>query len=91
MPRLPLYKDGYKPQLSPEDALAATHQFLLFCRHWAVEKEIPKRKQRFEHSGNPEDATRLRDWQVYLDFTEHAISELETGTLDHWFMSFNKG
>lgn len=91
MPSEKLYKQSYKPNISPEDALAVTHQFLLFCRSWALEKEIPERKECFEHSGNTDDASRLRDWEVYLSFTEHAISELETGTLDHWFKAFNKG
>jgi hypothetical protein len=86
-----LYKPNYIPDISPEDALATTHQFLLFCRSWATEKEIPERTARFTQSGNTDDAARLREWQIFLDFTEHAISELETGTLDHWFESFNKG
>jgi len=86
-----LFKPNYIPDISPEDALATAHLFLEFCRNWAAEKEIPERTQRFEASGNTDDATRIREWQIYLDFTEHAISELETGTLDHWFESFNKG
>ena len=80
-----LYIPGYSPQLAPEDALAVTREFLLFCRSWATEKEIPKRRDELQDSQDSERVARLQAWLSYVEFTDHAIEELESGTLDHWF------
>ena len=86
-----LYKPGYSPELLPSDALAITHEFLLFCRQWAVEKEIPKRRAELRDSNDPERVARLTAWESYIEFTDHAIHELESGTLDHWFERRGRG
>ena len=86
-----LYIEGYTPQVPPEDALAVTREFLLFCRSWATEKEIPKRRAQLHDSSDPERVARLQAWLSYVDFTDHAIQELESGTLDHWFRSRGRG
>ena len=71
--------------MAPEDALAVTREFLLFCRAWALEKEIPKRRAELLDSSDPNRVARLTAWESYVEFTDHAIHELESGTLDHWF------
>ena len=85
----PLYKPDYSPAVSPADALAVTREFLIFCRQWAEEKEIPKRRTEFAQRTDPERAARLAAWESYVEFTNHAIAELESGTLDHWFEGRN--
>ena len=82
---MPLYNADRRPEISPEAAAHAVHGFLLRCRAWAVEKEIPKRLQRVEETSDPAEAAKLHEWIAYLRFTEHAIGELEQGELDHWF------
>ena len=85
----PLYKPNYHPTVPPEDALAVTREFLIFCRQWAEEKEIPKRRAEIDESATPERAARLAAWESYVEFTSYAIAELESGTLDHWFEGRN--
>jgi hypothetical protein len=86
-----LFKKGYNPTIDARDALSITHEFLLFCRQWALEKEIPKRLAEAAETDITTRATPLAEWETYVKFTDHAIYELESGTLDHWFKSRNKG
>ncbi len=82
---MPLFNPAHRPALAPQDAVAAVHDFLQRCQHWAAEIEIPKRLQRVEEDLQTEDAAKLHAWVAYLRFTEHALGELEAGKLDHWF------
>ena len=82
---MPLYDPEHTASAPPEDAIAVVHDFLGRCRVWAEEREIPKRLARVERDLEPADVASLHQWVSWLRFVEHAISELEDGTLDHWF------
>lgn len=81
----PLWQPGPAPDVAPEHAVAVVHAFLVRCRTWALTREIPKRTLRVQQDPSPEAVASLHSWVSYLRFTEHAIQEIETGTLDHWF------
>lgn len=80
-----LFDPERQPDLSPEDAIVVVHRFLHRCRTWATDREIPERLARLAEDPTPERAAKLHAWTSYLAFTEHALAELESGTLDHWF------
>lgn len=82
---MPLFDPTHNPDVKPEDAAAIAHAFLHKCRTWAVDIELPKRRQAVLDNDAPEHAAKLHQWLTYLAFTERAISEIEQGTLDHWF------
>jgi hypothetical protein len=63
----------------------AVHGFLQRCRTWALEQEIPRRLEQVAQTNDPAAAAKLHEWVAYLQFTEHALRELEQGTLDAWF------
>ena len=75
------------PAASPEQAITSVHQFLERCRAWATEREIPKLMERLEASPTPDDAARLHQWTTWVAFLDHAVNELQEGTLDRWFPS----
>lgn len=80
-----LYDPSRTPEVASADAVLIVHDFLQRCRRWAAEREIPARLQQVQADLDPQDAARLQQWIAYLRFTEHAIEELESGRLDHWF------
>jgi hypothetical protein len=80
-----LWRPGLTPDVPPDQAVAVVHAFLVRCRGWALTREIPKRTLRVQQDPTPEAVASLHSWVSYLRFTEHAIQEIETGTLDHWF------
>lgn len=82
---MPLFDPMHRPTASAEDRAAIAHDFLRRCREWAVEVELPKRRQAALQSDSPEAAAKLHQWLTYLQFTDHAIEEVEQGKLDHWF------
>ena len=82
---MPLYQLNSPPEINPRAAAHAVHAFLTRCRDWALEQEIPKRRERVQQTNDPADAAKLHEWVAYLHFTEHALAELEHGELDHWF------
>lgn len=82
---MPLYDPDHEPQVAAEDAVVVVHRFLEQVRQWAQEREIPKRLARVEADLDPGEAAKLHGWITYLRFTEHALGELEDGTLDGWF------
>lgn len=82
---MPLFDPARTPDVSPEDAVAIAHAFLQQCRSWVADVELPKRRQAILDDNAPEHAAKLHQWLSYLEFTDHAINELEDGTLDHWF------
>lgn len=80
-----LYDPERSLDLLPEDELLAAHAFLLRLRAWAVEREIPKLAGRLSASATVSDAVKMQQWTTWRDFVEHALTELEDGTLDAWF------
>lgn len=82
---MPLYDPDRTVDLDPRDAVRVAHDFMIRCRDWAVEREIPKRLQRAADGLDPDDAASLHAWIAWMRFCEHAIQELEDGTLDPWF------
>lgn len=75
-----------QPPATPAQAAAAAHDFMQRCRRWALEVELPKHRARVAQSTDPADAAALHQWLTWLRFTEHALGELESGTLDRWFL-----
>jgi len=71
--------------VAPEDAVRVVHDFLERCRAWAIEQEIPKRLRRVEEGQDPAEAAKLHGWITWRRFCEHALREIEDGTLDAWF------
>ncbi|MCB9665867.1 MAG: hypothetical protein H6732_17305 [Alphaproteobacteria bacterium] len=80
-----LYDPTRPAEVDPADAVLVVHDFLTRVRTWCEEQEIPKRLARVAQSQAPADAASLHAWLTYLRFTEHALAELEDGTLDRWF------
>lgn len=82
---MPLYDPNRRVDVAPEDQAAVVMAFLERCRKWALEEEIPKRTARVAEGMDPAEAAKLHGWVTYLRFTEHAMREVEDGTLDAWF------
>lgn len=82
---MPLFDPDHVPDVAPEDAVVVVHRFLRQAKAWADEREIPKRLQKVSDDLEPGDAAKLYAWITYAAFTDHAIHELEDGTLDRWF------
>lgn len=79
------YRPDHRPQVEPEDAATVVHDFLSRCRSWATEREIPKRLARVADGADAAEAARLHAWVVWREFIDHALQEVEDGTLDAWF------
>lgn len=80
-----LYDPARQPDVDPADAVAVVHRFLEQVRAWALTREIPRRTATVSADLDPVEAGKLHAWIAYLRFTEHALKELEDGTLDGWF------
>ena len=65
---------------------AIVRAFLVRCRDWAQQREIPKRTRQLAETPNAEGAAKLHAWISYDHFLEHTLDELADGTLDHWFL-----
>ena len=85
-----LWDPERRPVVDPADALAIAHAFAVRCRAWAVEREIPRRVQDLASDPRQESAAKLHAWVAWRDFLDHALGELENGTLDHWFEAPDK-
>ena len=72
------------PDVPPEDARRVVRSFLLRCREWGTDREIPKQLARLAGDPNPADAARLHQWTTWVAFVDHALQELDSGDLDHW-------
>ena len=83
MPLLDPERDA--SEVAPEDAVLAVHAFLHKARAWATEREIPKRLARVQDGAAHDEAAKQHAWVVWRDFIDHALGELEDGTLDRWF------
>jgi len=82
---MPLLDPDRERALPPEQAILAVHDFLERARHWATEREIPKRTLRVAEGADHLEAARLHAWVAWRDFLDHALEELRDGTLDAWF------
>jgi hypothetical protein len=60
------------------------HGFLLRCRAWGTDLEIPKSLGKLTAEPNPADAARLHQWTSWVAFLDHALGELDRGELDGW-------
>jgi hypothetical protein len=80
---MPLFDRARPVAVAPADQAAVVHAFLEKCRDWASDREIPKRLAVAAES--PEAAAKLHAWVAYRAFVEHALREVEDGTLDAWF------
>ena len=83
--RTPLYDPERAVAVDPRDAVVVARAFLLRCRAWGAEREIPKRLERLARDPTPEEAARLHAWTSWVAFVDHAVAELERGDLDDWF------
>jgi hypothetical protein len=89
--RRALYDPTHRGEVVPVDAVAVVHAFLERCQAWAVDREIPARALSLQESPTAEAAAKLHAWTIYRDFVAHTLSELEDGTLDHWFDEHTPG
>jgi hypothetical protein len=85
-PKSRLFSPDHEPDIDPRDAIATTYRFLARCRDYARDLEIPKRNERFQADPSPELAAKLHQWATWVAFVEHAMHEIEVGTLDGWFL-----
>lgn len=85
MAERPLWDPDRTPHVDPADAVAIAHDFASRCRAWAVEREIPRRAAGLAADPALDAAAKLHAWLAWRDFLDHALGELEAGTLDHWF------
>lgn len=78
---------GQRPgePVDPVDAAHEVRRFLLRCRAWATERELPARRERLQTTDDPAEAAKLHGWLSYIRFLDHTLAELDDGTLDHWF------
>jgi hypothetical protein len=81
----PLFDPDRAPRVDPRDAVAVVHTFLQRCRAWGTDREIPRQLARLAADPTPGDAAKLHAWTSWVAFVDHALSELEDGTLDEWF------
>ena len=86
VPPMALFDAKRVPDVAPSDAVVMAHRFVMKCREWALELEIPKIAQRFAADPSPDDAAKLHAWTSYVAFLDHTLRELEEGTLDGWFL-----
>jgi len=87
---MPLFDAKRDTVVDPKDAVVVVHRFLLRCKAWAEELEIPKREAQLAEDPSPALQKKLDAWHSYLAFTEHTLKELEDGTLDRWFHAPNE-
>jgi hypothetical protein len=80
----PLFRAG-AGRGDPAEQAAAVHAFLVRCRAWATEREIPRRAAEMTEDPRADRAAALHAWISWRDFVGHALVELESGALDHWF------
>lgn len=81
----PLYDPARTPRVDPRDAAAIAHAFLRRCRAWGAEREIPDRIRRLQEAPTRQEAAELHAWAAWVEFVDHALREVESGRLDHWF------
>lgn len=81
-----LFAPDHDPDVDPRDAIAIVHKFLSQCQEWAIKQELPKTQQALLEKPDAAAAARHYQWCTYLEFTDHALQELEVGTLDKWFL-----
>lgn len=67
--------DEPAPPAAAATRLRAAHDFVSQCISWA-EGEIGRREA---------DGRSTAEWENYLRFSRHTLTELEAGSLDAWF------
>lgn len=77
----PLLGAAPSEEASPEQKIAAVHDFVGRCRSYAV-TEISRRR---------ESGKATEEWEIYLRFTDVTLRELGDGTLDTWFAPAGRG
>jgi hypothetical protein len=82
-----LYNPDHVVDVRPEQAVVAVRAFLIRCRKWAIDREIPKRAARVSAGADAMEAAKLHAWVAMVGFVDHAIQELESGKIDHWFIT----
>lgn len=83
--RDPLWDPERRAHVDPRDAVHVARAFLLRCRAWGVDREIPKRIAELAREPTPAKAASLHAWTSWVAFVDHAVAELERGDLDQWF------
>lgn len=86
MPADPLWRQP-SAAVSGADAVAVVHDFLRRCRAWGTEREIPALLEALASDPSPAAAAKLHQWTTWVAFVDHALAELEDGSLDRWFDS----
>lgn len=81
----PLYDPSTESSEAPEQQVLTVHRFLMRCRAWAEEHELPKYDLAVREATRPDASEKLKAWRTYVRFLDHTLEELEDGTLDHWF------
>jgi hypothetical protein len=84
-PGVRLYDPDREVRVDPRDAVHVARAFLLRCRAWGADDEIPRRVAELGREPTPAQVARLHAWTSWVAFLDHAVTELEQGDLDHWF------
>ncbi|MEN0065617.1 MAG: hypothetical protein AAGA48_25980 [Myxococcota bacterium] len=71
--------------MNEDDKKRVVRDFLVRCRAWGTDLEIPKLLGRLNEEANPGDAAKLHQWTSWVAFVDHAIHEVDHGELDDWF------
>lgn len=82
----PFYDPDHAPSIDGRDAAAVVHRFLVRCRAWGADREVPARLERVRNHPVPEEAAKLHAWVAWVAFVDHALRELESGKLDDWLV-----
>ena len=80
-----LWQPDREVRVDPRDAVHVARAFLLRCRAWGADVEIPKKLVELAAEATPARAASLHAWTSWVAFVDHAVAELERGDLDHWF------
>ena len=73
------------PEIPPDQAARVVRAFLLRCRAWGADREIPEQLAHLAQDPSPDRAAKLYQWTTWVAFVDHALHELDAGKLDHWF------
>jgi hypothetical protein len=80
-----LFKPDYVPDISPEEALYAARKFILRCQDWVLSNKIYEMTEGKGQQNSRNSQASQDKWELYIEFLNHTIRELEQGKLDNWF------